>query len=413
MSNNKRVVITGLGVISPVGNNIETFWDSLVQGKSGIGEITYFDTTGYTTRIAGQVKDFDPTAFLDKKEARRMDRYSQFAMAAAKMAVEDAGLDIEKEDGNRVGVILGSGIGGVATMEEQKQILLEKGPGRISPFFVPMMISNMAAGHISIAFRAYGINETIVTACASGTNAIGDAFKAIQRGVADIIFTGGTEAPITPLSVAGFCAMKALSTRNEEPTKASRPFDKNRDGFVMGEGAGILVLESLEHAQKRGAKIYAEIVGYGSTADAHHITAPAPEGEGAAMCMSEALKDAGLKPEDVDYINAHGTSTDLNDKGETMAIRRVFGDHAEKLAVSSTKSVTGHLLGAAGAVEAIASCLAIKNGVIPPTINYETPDPECDLDYVPNTAREREVKVALSNSLGFGGHNATIAFKKF
>lgn len=412
MSNNKRVVITGLGVISPVGNNIETFWDSLVQGKSGIGEITYFDTTGYTTRIAGQVKDFDPTAFLDKKEARRMDRYSQFAMAAAKMAVEDAGLDIEKEDGNRVGVILGSGIGGVATMEEQKQILLEKGPGRISPFFVPMMISNMAAGHISIAFRAYGINETIVTACASGTNAIGDAFKAIQRGVADIIFTGGTEAPITPLSVAGFCAMKALSTRNEEPTKASRPFDKNRDGFVMGEGAGILVLESLEHAQKRGAKIYAEIVGYGSTADAHHITAPAPEGEGAAMCMSEALKDAGLKPEDVDYINAHGTSTDLNDKGETMAIRRVFGDHAEKLAVSSTKSVTGHLLGAAGAVEAIASCLAIKNGVIPPTINYETPDPECDLDYVPNTAREREVKVALSNSLGFGGHNATIAFKK-
>jgi 3-oxoacyl-[acyl-carrier-protein] synthase II len=413
LSNNKRVVITGLGVISPVGNNIETFWDSLVQGKSGIGEITYFDTTGYTTRIAGQVKDFDPTAFLDKKEARRMDRYSQFAMAAAKMAVEDAGLDIEKEDGNRVGVILGSGIGGVATMEEQKQILLEKGPGRISPFFVPMMISNMAAGHISIAFRAYGINETIVTACASGTNAIGDAFKAIQRGVADIIFTGGTEAPITPLSVAGFCAMKALSTRNEEPTKASRPFDKNRDGFVMGEGAGILVLESLEHAQKRGAKIYAEIVGYGSTADAHHITAPAPEGEGAAMCMSEALKDAGLKPEDVDYINAHGTSTDLNDKGETMAIRRVFGDHAEKLAVSSTKSVTGHLLGAAGAVEAIASCLAIKNGVIPPTINYETPDPECDLDYVPNTAREREVKVALSNSLGFGGHNATIAFKKF
>lgn len=409
----KRVVVTGLGVISPVGNDIETFWHSLVKGISGIGPITYFDTTGYSTRIAGQVKNFDPAIFIDKKEARRMDRFSQFAVAAAKMAVEDANLDMNSVVGNRVGVILGSGIGGVATMEEQKQILLEKGPGRISPFFVPMMISNMAAGHISIALGAKGINETVVTACASGTNAVGDAFKVIQRGDADIIFTGGTEAPITPLSVAGFCAMKAMSTRNEEPEKASRPFDKDRDGFVMGEGAGILVLESLEHAQKRGAKIYAELVGYGSTADAYHITAPDPEGEGASGAMEKALQDADLRPEDVTYINAHGTSTDLNDKGETMAIHKVFGDAASKVLISSTKSVTGHLLGAAGAIEAIACALAITHNVIPPTINYDTPDPECDLDYVPNQAREIEVNATMSNSLGFGGHNATIVMKKF
>lgn len=408
-----RVVITGMGVISPVGNNTETFWHSLVNGISGISLITHFDTTGYTTRIAGEVKDFDPTKFIDKKEARRMDRFSQFAVAAAKMAVEDAGLDMKTEDGHRAGVILGSGIGGVATMEDQKQVLLEKGPGRVSPFFVPMMISNMAAGHISIALGAYGINETVVTACASGTNAIGDAFKVIARGDADIMFTGGTEAPITPLAVAGFCAMKAVSTRNEEPEKASRPFDKDRDGFVMGEGAGILVLESLEHAQKRGAKIYAEIVGYGATADGYHITAPAPEGAGAARSMEKALVDAGLNPADVDYINAHGTSTDLNDKGESQAIQKVFGPHATKVAISSTKSVTGHLLGAAGAVEAIACVLAITHGIIPPTINYETPDPECNLDYVPNQAREKKVNVAMSNSLGFGGHNATIVLKKF
>lgn len=408
-----RVVITGVGVISPVGNNKEAFWHSLVNGISGIGPITHFDTTGYATRIAGEVKDFDPTAYIDKKEARRMDRYSQFAVAAAKMAVEDAKLDMKSVDGLRVGVILGSGIGGVATMEEQKQVLLEKGPGRVSALFVPMMIGNMAAGHISIALGASGINETIVTACASGTNAIGDAFKVIQRGDADVIFSGGTEAPITPLSVAGFCAMKAMSTRNEEPEKASRPFDRDRDGFVIGEGAGILVLESLQHAQKRGARIYAEIVGYGATADAYHITAPAPEGEGAARSMAKALEDGGLKPEDVSYINAHGTSTDLNDKGETEAIHRVFGPAAAKVAISSTKSATGHLLGAAGAVEAIACILAITDGVIPPTINYDTPDPECDLDYVPNQARKAEVKVAMSNSLGFGGHNATIVLKKF
>ncbi|MEL7567454.1 MAG: beta-ketoacyl-ACP synthase II [Dehalobacterium sp.] len=408
-----RVVITGLGVISPVGNNKETFWHSLINGISGISPITHFDTTGYSTRIAGEVKDFDPTNFIDKKEARRMDRYSQFAVSAAKMAVEDAELDMKTVEGHRVGVILGSGIGGVATMEEQKQVLLEKGPGRISALFVPMMISNMAAGNISIALGAYGINETVVTACASGTNAIGDAFKAIERGDADIIFTGGTEAPITPLSVAGFCAMKAMSTRNEEPEKASRPFDLNRDGFVIGEGAGILVLESLEHAQKRRAKIYAEIVGYGATADGYHITAPAPQGEGAARAMAKALEDAGLKPEDVNYINAHGTSTDLNDKGESQAIQKVFGPAASKVAVSSTKSVTGHLLGAAGAVEAIACILAITHNIIPPTINYETPDPECNLDYVPNQARETEVNVAMSNSLGFGGHNATIVLKRF
>lgn len=413
MNLKNRVVITGMGVITPVGNDVETYWHSLMNGISGIGPITHFDTTGYTTRIAGEVKDFDPTKFIDKKEARRMDRYCQFAVSAAKMAREDAALDMNTVDGNRVGVILGSGIGGVATMEEQKQVLMEKGPGRISPFFVPMMISNMAAGQISIAFGAYGINETIVTACASGTNAIGDAFKVIQRGDADVIFSGGTEAPITPLSVAGFCSMKAMSTRNEEPEKASRPFDKDRDGFVIGEGAGILVLESLEHAQKRGARIYAEVVGYGSTADGYHITAPAPEGSGAARAMANALEDAGIKPEEVDYINAHGTSTDLNDKGETQAIHSVFGEAASKVAVSSTKSMIGHLLGAAGAVEAIACTLAINHRMLPPTINYETPDPECDLDYVPNQAREAEVNVTMSNSLGFGGHNATIVIKKF
>lgn len=413
MNLKNRVVITGMGVITPVGNDVETYWHSLMNGISGIGPITHFDTTGYTTRIAGEVKDFDPTKFIDKKEARRMDRYCQFAVSAAKMAREDAALDMNTVDGHRVGVILGSGIGGVATMEEQKQVLMEKGPGRISPFFVPMMISNMAAGQISIAFGAYGINETIVTACASGTNAIGDAFKVIQRGDADVIFSGGTEAPITPLSVAGFCSMKAMSTRNEEPEKASRPFDKDRDGFVIGEGAGILVLESLEHAQKRGARIYAEVVGYGSTADGYHITAPAPEGSGAARAMANALEDAGIKPEEVDYINAHGTSTDLNDKGETQAIHSVFGEAASKVAVSSTKSMIGHLLGAAGAVEAIACTLAINHRMLPPTINYETPGPECDLDYVPNQAREAEVNVTMSNSLGFGGHNATIVIKKF
>lgn len=408
-----RVVVTGIGVISPVGNDKDTFWRNLTNGISGIGPITRFDVSGFTTRIAGEVKDFEPTAYIDRKEARRMDRYTQYAVAAAHMAVEDAGLTRETVGGPHTGVILGSGIGGVETMEDQKKVLMERGPGRVSPFLVPMMISNMAAGQVSIAFGALGPNETIVTACASGTNAIGDAFKVIQRGDADMMIAGGSEAPLTPLSLAGFCSMKALSTRNEEPEKASRPFDGERDGFVMAEGAAILILESLEHAKKRGARIYAEIIGYGATADGHHITAPAPEGEGAARAMAAALSDAGVKPEEVDYINAHGTSTELNDLGETQGIHRVFGPAAKKVAVSSTKSMTGHLLGAAGAIEAAVCVLSIDHGLIPPTINLEHPDPKCDLDYVPHTARRTEVKVAMSNSLGFGGHNATIVFRNY
>lgn len=407
-----RVVITGVGVVSPVGNDKDTFWQNLINGVSGIGPITRFDASQFITRIAGEVKNFDPGQFIDKKEARRMDRFAQFAVASALMAVKDAGMDLDQLDKKRMGVIVGSGIGGMETFEEQSRVMYEKGPGRISPFFVPMMIGNMASGHISIALGAVGPNITVVTACASGTNAIGDAFKVVQRGDADIMITGGTEAPITPLAVGGFCSMRAMSTRNEEPTKASRPFERDRDGFVMGEGCGILVLESLEHAQKRGARIYAEIIGYGATGDAYHITAPAPGGEGAARSMAMALKDGNIQPEDVDYINAHGTSTDLNDKGETEAIKQVFGDHAYKLAVSSTKSMTGHLLGAAGAIEAIICALTINQGIIPPTINYENADPELDLDYVPNQARKAEVNCALSNSLGFGGHNATLLFRK-
>lgn len=409
----KRVVITGLGIISPVGTGIEKFWSNLLEGKSGIGPITRFDASQLPTRIAGEVKDFNPEDFLDKKEIRRMDLFTQYAVAAAKMAVEDSQLDLTMVDLNRVGVILGSGIGGIETMEEQCKVLYNKGPNRTSPFMVPMMIVNMAAGQISIYFGAKGPNITVVSACASGTNAVGDAFKLIQRGDADIVITGGTEASITPLSFAGFCSMKALSTRNDEPTKASRPFDKDRDGFVMGEGAAILILETLEHALKRGAKIYAEVLGYGSTADAHHITAPSPDGEGAARAMRAALNDAGLEPENIDYINAHGTSTELNDKFETMAIKQVFGEAAYKVAISSTKSMTGHLLGAAGALELMVCALTIRDGVIPPTINYENPDPECDLDYVPNVKREKEVFYTLSNSLGFGGHNATVILGKY
>ncbi|NLT95768.1 MAG: beta-ketoacyl-ACP synthase II [Clostridia bacterium] len=409
----KRVVITGLGIISPVGTGIEKFWSNLLEGKSGIGPITRFDASQLPTRIAGEVKDFNPEDFLDKKEIRRMDLFTQYAVAAAKMAVEDSQLELTMVDLNRVGVILGSGIGGIETMEEQCKVLYNKGPNRTSPFMVPMMIVNMAAGQISIYFGAKGPNITVVSACASGTNAVGDAFKLIQRGDADIVITGGTEASITPLSFAGFCSMKALSTRNDEPTKASRPFDKDRDGFVMGEGAAILILETLEHALKRGAKIYAEVLGYGSTADAHHITAPSPDGEGAARAMRAALNDAGLEPENIDYINAHGTSTELNDKFETMAIKQVFGEAAYKVAISSTKSMTGHLLGAAGALELMVCALTIRDGVIPPTINYENPDPECDLDYVPNVKREKEVFYTLSNSLGFGGHNATVILGKY
>ena len=409
----KRVVITGLAAISPVGTGIDKFWDSLVNGRTGIGPLTRFPVEQYPTRIAGEVKDFDPSLYMDKKEAKRMDRFTQYAVAGAKMAVEDAKLDFEQLEKDRVGVILGSGIGGIETMEESCRVLAEKGPGRVSPFFVPMMIGNMAAGQVAIALGVTGPNITVVTACASGTNAIGDAFKLIQRGGAEVVLAGGTEASITPLALAGFCSMRALSTNNEEPEKASRPFDAQRDGFVMGEGAGIVVLESLEHAQKRGARIYAEVLGYGSTADAYHITAPAPGGVGAARSMQEAINDAGIKAAEVDYINAHGTSTDMNDKYETMAIKAVFGEHANKLAISSTKSMTGHLLGAAGGIEFIAMTLAVVNDLVPPTINLEHPDPECDLDYVPNVARKMQIDYALSNSLGFGGHNATVLIGKY
>ncbi|KNZ69605.1 3-oxoacyl-(acyl-carrier-protein) synthase 2 [Thermincola ferriacetica] len=409
----KKVVVTGLGVVSPVGTGVDKFWQSLLEGKSGINRITRFDASDLATQIAGEVKDFDPLDFLDKKEVRRMDRYTHYGMAAAKMAIEDAGLDPEKLDKDRVGVLLGSGVGGIETVEEQARILMAKGPGRISPFFVPMMIANICGAYIAINYGFRGPNTTTVTACASASNAIGEAMRLIKNGECDVVITGGAEAPIIPLAMAGFCSMKAMSTRNEEPEKASRPFDKERDGFVMGEGAGVLILESLEHAQKRGAKIYAELSGYGVTCDAYHITAPDPDGIGAARAMELAMREAGVEPEDVQYINAHGTSTPLGDIGETKAIKKVFGEHAYKLAVSSTKSMTGHLLGAAGGIEAAICILAIQKGQVPPTINLENPDPECDLDYVPNKAKEMEVRVALSNSFGFGGHNGTILFNKF
>lgn len=411
--NKKRVVITGMGIISPIGTGIEQFYDALKAGKSGIGLVTRFDTEGYDTKIAGEIKDFDPLQYIDRKEAKRMDRYTQYAVAAAKMAIDHAKLDTTAIDQNHFGVCIGSGIGGMETLEAQHDVLREKGPGRISPFFVPMMISNIAAGNISIAFNAKGPNMTVVTACASATNAMGEAFKMIQRGDANVMITGGSEAAITPLAFAGFCAMKAMSTRNDDPTGASRPFDKDRDGFVMGEGAGILIFEELEHAIARGAVIYGEVAGYGATGDAHHITAPAPGGEGAFRSMDMAVKDAGIKPKELDYINAHGTSTDMNDKFETMAIKTLMGEHAKEAAISSTKSMTGHLLGAAGAVEAIACLMAINESIIPPTINYTTPDENCDLYYVPNKAIERNVEYALSNSLGFGGHNASIILKKY
>ncbi|OEI73724.1 beta-ketoacyl-[acyl-carrier-protein] synthase II [Bacillus subtilis] len=408
----KRVVVTGLGALSPLGNDVDTSWNNAINGVSGIGPITRVDAEEYPAKVAAELKDFNVEDYMDKKEARKMDRFTQYAVVAAKMAVEDADLNITDEIAPRVGVWVGSGIGGLETLESQFEIFLTKGPRRVSPFFVPMMIPDMATGQISIALGAKGVNSCTVTACATGTNSIGDAFKVIQRGDADVMVTGGTEAPLTRMSFAGFSANKALST-NPDPKTASRPFDKNRDGFVMGEGAGIIVLEELEHALARGAKIYGEIVGYGSTGDAYHITAPAQDGEGGARAMQEAIKDAGIAPQEIDYINAHGTSTYYNDKYETMAIKTVFGEHAHKLAVSSTKSMTGHLLGAAGGIEAIFSILAIKEGVIPPTINIHTPDEECDLDYVPDEARRQELNYVLSNSLGFGGHNATLIFKKY
>jgi 3-oxoacyl-[acyl-carrier-protein] synthase II len=409
----KRVVVTGMGAVTPLGNTVDLFWQGIREGRSGIDKITRFDTEAFDAKIAAEVHDFDPNDYMDKKEAKRMDRFTQYAMAASNMAVKHAALDVSKINAQRFGVVLGSGIGGIETLENTANTLHTKGPGRVSPFFVPMMIGNMAAGQISIAFGAKGMNSTVVTACASATNAIGEAFRAIRYGHADVIITGGTEAPITPLALAGFCSMKALSTRNDDPKAACRPFDLDRDGFIMGEGAGILVLESYEHAVNRGAKILAEVVGYGLTADAYHITTPAPEGEGGARAMKEALEDAGMAPEEIDYINAHGTSTPYNDKFETAAIKSVFGDYAKKVAVSSTKSMTGHLLGAAGGIEAIILVKAIEDQFIPATINYTTPDPECDLDYVPNQGRNAKINAALSNSFGFGGQNACILVKKF
>lgn len=409
----KRVVITGIGVVTPLGNNLEDFWGNLTGGISGVGPITRFDTTGYSSTIAAEVRNFKPADFIDRKEARRMDRFTQYAVAASRMAIENAGLDLATIDRVRAGVILGSGVGGIETLEEQHKVLMERGPGRVSPIFIPMMIANMASGQVGINFGLRGCNVTTTSACASSANALGDAFRIIQRGQADLMISGGTEAPLTPLAVAGFCSMKALSTRNDDPTGASRPFDKGRDGFVIAEGAAILILEEMEHALNRGAQILAEITGYGASCDAYHITAPDPEGKGAAQSMRAALADAGLAPEMVDYINAHGTSTDLGDKLETMAIKEVFGEHARRLAISSTKSMTGHLLGAAGGLEMAACVLAIKNSLIPPTINLTEPDPECDLDYVPNTARPAELTVALTNSFGFGGHNATLVIERF
>ncbi len=409
----RRVVITGLGVVSPVGNDVETFWENIKNGKSGVGKITKFDATDFPVQIAAEVKGFDPLKYFDKREARRLDPFIQFAVAAAQEAVKNAGLEEGSVDKERVGVLIGSGIGGIHTIEEQHEILLKKGPRRVSPYCVPMEIINMASGVVSMKFGFKGPNISVVTACATGTHAIGEAFRTIAYGDADVMVAGGAESCITPLAVAGFAAARALSTRNDEPERASRPFEKNRDGFVMGEGAGIVVLEEYEHAKRRGAPILAEVVGYGTSGDAYHMTAPAPEGEGAARAMRNALKDAGISPEEVDYINAHGTSTKFNDLYETMAIKSVFKEHAYNVKISSIKSMIGHLLGAAGGVEVISSVLTLKTGVIPPTINYEEPDPECDLDYTPNEAVEADVKYVLKNSFGFGGTNACLVLKKF
>ena len=408
----KRVVITGMGVVHALGLGLEDFWASIKEGRSGISLITRFDTEKYDARVAAEIKNFEPTDFIDKKEAKRMDPFTQYAMAAARMAMEMSGLDMEKEDTFRAGAIVGSGIGGLQTLEVQHHALEEKGPGKVSPFFIPMMIANMAAARISIEYKLQGFNECVVTACASGNNAIGDAYRIIQRGDADIMVTGGAEATITPLSLAGFCSNKALST-NPDPASACRPFDRNRDGFVMGEGAGILVLEELSHAKSRGARIFGEICGYGCTCDAWHITAPHPDGTGGIKSMEKAIADAGIRPEEIGYINAHGTSTPLNDSCETKVIKKVFGDYSCKIPVSSTKSMTGHLLGAAGAIEAVITAMALREGFLPPTINLVEPDPECDLDYVPNKGRPAPIRYALSNALGFGGHNAAIIMKRY
>jgi 3-oxoacyl-[acyl-carrier-protein] synthase II len=409
----RRVVVTGLGLITPVGIGVAGSWEGLTQGRPGVRRITHFDATAFPTQIAGEVEGFNPEDYIEPKEVKKMDRFIQFGIAAAVMAMEDSGLRISEQDAPRVGVYVGAGMGGLPAIEHYHKVLLEKGPRRITPFFIPMLIINLAAGQISIRFGAKGPNAAPATACATGSHAIGDAFKVIQRGDADAMIAGGTESVITPMGIGGFNAMKALSTRNDQPEKASRPFDRDRDGFVMGEGSGIMILEELEFARARKARIYAELIGYGLTGDAYHITSPAPGGEGAARCMTMALKDAGIEPSAVDYINAHGTSTKYGDELETLAIKTVFGEHARRLAVSSTKSMTGHLLGAAGGVEAVVSVLSIHDGIIPPTINLDNPDPECDLDYVPHTARKTDVRVALSNSFGFGGTNACLLFKKF
>ena len=407
----RRVVITGIGAVTPLGNNIESTWEGIKEGRSGIGPLTRVNPDDFPAKVAAEVKDFDIETYIERKEARKMDRFTHFALAASIMAVKDANLEITPELGLRTGVWIGSGIGGMETYEAQFRTFLDRGYRRVSPFFVPMMIPDMAAGQVSIHFGAKAMNSCTVTACASGTNSIGDAFKVIERGDADVMISGGAEAPITNMSVAGFCSNTAL-TLNQDIKTASRPFDANRDGFVIGEGSGIVILEEYEHAIARGAKIYAEVIGYGSTGDAHHITAPAPEGEGAARAMQQALTDAGIEPTKVDYINAHGTSTPYNDQFETMAVKTVFGEHAYKLAMSSTKSMTGHLLGAAGGIEAIFTALALKESILPPTMNLENPDPICDLDYVANAARNQEIEYAMSNSLGFGGHNASLLFKK-
>jgi len=409
----RRVVVTGLGMVTPLGTGVGKNWDAVCNGRSGLGTITKFDASQFPCQIAGEVKDFRSEDFMDKQQIRRFDIFIHYGLASARMAMEDAHFTIDSNNCGRVGCITGSGLGGLAMIEHFHKVMLEKGPGRISPFFIPGIIANMLPGQIAIEFGAKGPNTSIETACAASTHAIGEAFRIIKEGYADAMITGGAEAVITPLALGGFCAMRALSTRNDEPQKASRPFEMDRDGFVMGEGSGILILEEMNQALERGADIYGEIAGYGLSGDAYHVSAPAPDGDGAISCMSMAIRSAGLSPEDVDYINAHGTSTKLNDLSETMAIKALFGEHARKVAVSSTKSMTGHLLGGTGGIEAIYSVLSIKHGMIPPTINYDTPDPECDLDYVPNKARKADVRVAMSNSFGFGGTNATVLFKAF
>ena len=409
----RRVAVTGVGAVTPIGNDASSHWDALIHGKSGVSHITKFDAEQYDVRIAAEVKDFDVTQFIDPKEARRMDPFTHYGLVAGDEAVRDSGLDFEKEDPRQCGVVVSSGIGGMIIYQNEQRKLFEKGPKRVSPFFIPMMIPDITPGHLSIKYGCMGPNYSTVSACASGSHGIGAAFMHIERGDADVMITGGTEGVITELAIAGFANMRALSTRNDDPPRASRPFDAERDGFIVGEGAGVVILEELTHAQKRGAKIYAELVGFGFTGDAHHITAPHPDGKGAALAMTKALRDGEVDFEKVDYLNAHGTSTPFNDKTETTAVKDVFKEHAKNIWISSNKSMIGHLLGASGAVEFVGAVLTVKTGIIPPTINYEVPDPECDLDYVPNTAREKKVDAVLSNSFGFGGHNVSLCLKRF